>query len=217
MNVVLDNLDQFLTGMQQTGHPDACCRSRSRSWSGLSWPASGSARCRRCGRWARSTSRIIRNTPLPVLMFLFFFGVPEGRHPLLAGSRRRSSCSPPTPAPSWPRRCGRASTRSPWARREAARALGLSFPQVFGVVILPQALRTVVQPLGSIFIALIKNSALATVIGVPNLTKTAVSVSVPTPPTYVPVYLGAAVAYLLLTIPSGQAVGWIERRVAIKR
>ena len=66
---------------------------------------------------------------------------------------------------------------------EAARALGMSFPQVLAVVILPQALRTVVQPLGSIFIALIKNSALATIIGVPNLSRTVGEVSVDTAPT----------------------------------
>ena len=34
---------------------------------------------------------------------------------------------------------------------------------------------------------------------------------------YVPIYLGTAVAYLLLTLPSGQAVGWLERKVAIRR
>ncbi|MFP5377699.1 MAG: amino acid ABC transporter permease, partial [Acidimicrobiia bacterium] len=49
---------------------------------------------------------------------------------------------------------------------EAARALGLTFPQVLWIVVLPQALRTVVAPLGSIFIALIKNSALAALISV---------------------------------------------------
>ena len=36
-------------------------------------------------------------------------------------------------------------------------------------------------------------------------------------PLFIPAYLGAAVAYLMLTVPSGFATGWLERKVAIKR
>ncbi len=99
---------------------------------------------------------------------------------------------------------------------EAARALGLTFPQVLRIVVLPQALRTVVAPLGSIFIALIKNSALAALISVQELGDTTEQLITETAQP-IPVFLGAAVAYLLLTIPSGFAVGRLERRVAIKR
>jgi glutamate transport system permease protein len=99
---------------------------------------------------------------------------------------------------------------------EAARSLGMTFPQLLAVVVLPQAVRTVVQPLGSIFIALIKNSALVTIISVSNLGKTADALATETAQ-YVPIYLGTAVAYLLLTLPAGQAVGWLERKVAIRR
>jgi glutamate transport system permease protein len=99
---------------------------------------------------------------------------------------------------------------------EAARSLGMPFRQVLGVVILPQALRTVVQPLGSIFIALIKNSALVTIISLPNLTKTGEAIGTATVQ-FFPALLGAGVAYLLLTLPSGAAVGWIERKVAFRR
>ena len=60
---------------------------------------------------------------------------------------------------------------------------------------MPQALRTVVQPLGSIFIALIKNSALVTIISVPNLTKTGEAIGTDTAQ-FIPALLGAAVAYL---------------------
>ncbi len=99
---------------------------------------------------------------------------------------------------------------------EAARAIGLTFPQSLRLVVMPQALRTVVGPLGGIFIALLKNSSLAVAINVPELTSAAEDVGTATA-SFIPAYLGAAAANLMLTIPSGFAVAWIERRTAIKR
>jgi glutamate transport system permease protein len=83
-------------------------------------------------------------------------------------------------------------------------------------VVLPQALRTVVPPLGSLFIALIKNSAVAFTISVPELTGRIDELNTDTGQTLA-VFGGAAIAYLLLTIPSGVAVTALERRLAIKR
>lgn len=99
---------------------------------------------------------------------------------------------------------------------EAARAIGLTFPQTLWTVILPQALRTVVAPLGSVFIALTKNSSLASLISVEELTFVAEDLgnNLAQP---VAAFAGAAIAYLVLTVPSGLAVGALERRVAIKR
>lgn len=99
---------------------------------------------------------------------------------------------------------------------EAARALGLTFPQVLWIVVLPQALRTVVAPLGSIFIALIKNSALAALISVDELGGTTEQLINETAQP-IPIFIGAAIAYLVLTIPSGLVLGGIERRLAIRR
>lgn len=99
---------------------------------------------------------------------------------------------------------------------EAARSLGLTFRQVLRYVVLPQAFRTVVPPLGNIFIALTKNTSLASVIAVLDLTgqtdrlQTELSDAIP-------IYLGAAVAYLVLVLPAGLAFGALERRVAIIR
>jgi len=99
---------------------------------------------------------------------------------------------------------------------EAARSLGLTFPQVLLIVILPQALRTVVAPLGGLFIALIKNSSIAAVIAFSDLVyrtdRLADATAKP-----IPVYLGAAVAYLLMTIPAGFAFRALEHKVAIRR
>jgi glutamate transport system permease protein len=99
---------------------------------------------------------------------------------------------------------------------EAARALGLTFPQVLRMVVMPQALRTVIGPLGGIFIALLKNSGVAVAINVPELTSAANQVGTDTA-RFIPAFLGAAAAYLILTIPSGFATTWLEHKLAIKR
>jgi glutamate transport system permease protein len=99
---------------------------------------------------------------------------------------------------------------------EAARSLGLTFTQVLGQVVLPQALRSVVAPLGNVFIALIKNSSIAYTISVVELTGQAQTLAIRTAQP-LPVFGAAAVAYLLLTLPTGFALGAIERRLAVKR
>src|SRR5688572_11615131 len=53
---------------------------------------------------------------------------------------------------------------------EASRAIGLTFAQTLVLVVMPQALRSVVPPLGNLFIALVKNTSLASVIAVHELT-----------------------------------------------
>jgi polar amino acid transport system permease protein len=54
---------------------------------------------------------------------------------------------------------------------EAARSLGMSYVQALRYIILPQAVRRVLPPLGNDFIALLKDTSLATVIAVPELTQ----------------------------------------------
>jgi glutamate transport system permease protein len=73
-----------------------------------------------------------------------------------------------------------------------------------------------VAPLGNVFIALIKNSSIAYTISVVELTGQAQTLAIRTTEV-LPVFGAAAVGYLVLTLPSGFAVGWLERKVAIKR
>ena len=54
----------------------------------------------------------------------------------------------------------------PLGQAEAARSIGLTFSQSLRMVVLPQAFRSVVAPLGSVFIALTKNTTIAATIGV---------------------------------------------------
>lgn len=157
----------------------------------------------------------VRNTPLTVSMILFYFGLPKvgitysafWTAVIVLGAYTGSFVAETV-------RAGINSVAQ--GQAEAARALGFTFPQVLGIIVMPQALRTVVAPLGSLFIALIKNSSVAAAISVIELTEVADRLNNETARA-IPVFLGAAAAYLLLTLPSGFAVGALERRLAIRR
>ena len=158
---------------------------------------------------------VFRNTPLAVLFVIFFFGFTK------IGVRYSPFASAVIVLAVYTSAFVGETVRSginavSRGQAEAARAVGLTFPQTLTAVVLPQALRTVVAPLGNVFIALTKNSSVASVIAVADITKVADDLNTATARP-VPVFLGAAVAYLLLTLPSGFLFGAIERRVAVKR
>lgn len=98
---------------------------------------------------------------------------------------------------------------------EAASATGLTYLQAVAYVILPQAIRITIPPLTNRTIAITKNTALGTVIGVPeilNQATTAVSFA----GNATPLTLGA-IAYLVLFVPVVIIGRWIETRFAWKR
>ena len=99
---------------------------------------------------------------------------------------------------------------------EAARSIGLTFGQSLREVVLPQAFRTVVQPLGNVWIAMTKNTSIAAAVSVVDLTAVAgrLTTDLARP---LPLFAGAAIGYLILTLPMGALVGALERRVAIVR
>ncbi len=99
---------------------------------------------------------------------------------------------------------------------EAARSLGLSYLQMLRYVQLPQTFRSVVPPLGNIGIALVKNTSLASTIGVAELLSAAEIVESRTFRAEES-YLAATALFLLLTIPLGVAVNTLERRMLIAR
>jgi glutamate transport system permease protein len=99
---------------------------------------------------------------------------------------------------------------------EAARSIGLGFGQTLRIVVLPQAFRTVIPPLISVFIALTKNSSIAAAFGVAELTKIGQELSNTTGEP-IAVLFGVACFYLIITIPSGQLAAVVERRVAFAR
>jgi glutamate transport system permease protein len=99
---------------------------------------------------------------------------------------------------------------------EAARALGLRFGQVMRRIVVPQALRAVVQPLGNIAIALLMNTALAATVGVAELTDTANQLNnTAAQPIVIYGFVGAC--YMAMALAIGLSAGRIERRVAVRR
>jgi glutamate transport system permease protein len=157
----------------------------------------------------------VRNTPLAVLLVLFVFALPKVgiTYPLFASGVVVLSAYTGAYV-SEALRSGINSVAP--GQTEAARAVGLGFFQTLAHVVLPQAFRTVVPPLGNLFIALTKNTAVVSTVAVLDLTGTADRLNTATAEP-IPVFLGAGVAYLLLTLPSGLLVGAIERKVAIRR
>ncbi len=167
-------------------------------------------------RWAGGTYvELVRNCPLTVLFFLFWFGLPN------AGIQFPRFPSAVIVLAVYTSAFVAEAIRSgintvAAGQAEAARSLGLTFTQVLGQVVLPQALRSVVAPLGNVFIALIKNSSIAYTISIVELTGQAQTLAVRSAEA-IPVFTAAAVGYLILTLPSGFAVGWLERKLLIKR
>jgi glutamate transport system permease protein len=100
---------------------------------------------------------------------------------------------------------------------EAARSIGLGFTQSLRLVILPQAFRTVIPPLINVVIALIKNSSIAAAFGVIELTAVGGRLANANAGAVIPLLLGVAACYLVLTLPSGWLAGVAERKVAIAR
>ncbi|OLP57758.1 ABC transporter permease [Xaviernesmea oryzae] len=98
---------------------------------------------------------------------------------------------------------------------EAAASLGLSFWQTMRMVVLPQAVRVMIPPLTSNCISTFKDTALASVVAMPDLLKqandTQALMANPTP------LIGAAILYFLLLWPLVRLVGYLEKRSAQAR
>ena len=100
---------------------------------------------------------------------------------------------------------------------EAARSIGLTFGQTLQLVVLPQAVRTVIPPLINVVIALIKNSSIAAAFAVAELTATGTRLANANGDAVIPILAGVAVCYLIMTLPAGWLAGRLERRVAVVR
>ena len=104
----------------------------------------------------------------------------------------------------------------PVGQAEAARAIGLSFTQVLRLVVLPQAFRSAVGPLTNVLIALTKNTTVAAAIGVAEaaaLMKTMVEKEAQ----LIPIASIFALGFVILTLPTGLILGWVGKKVAVKR
>ncbi|WP_280294604.1 amino acid ABC transporter permease [Nocardia abscessus] len=104
----------------------------------------------------------------------------------------------------------------PMGQSEAGRSLGFGFLQNLRLIVLPQAFRSVIAPLGSVLIALTKNSTIASAIGVAGaatlmaeMTETEAAV----------LAIGAifALGFVILTLPTGLFFGWLAKKYEVAR
>src|SRR5690606_10298477 len=100
---------------------------------------------------------------------------------------------------------------------EAGRAIGLTFGQSLTLVILPQAIRTVIPPLINVIIALAKNTSVAAGFAVVELVATSRRLAQVNPGNSLLILAGIAVFYLAITIPAGLAATRLEKKVAFAR
>lgn len=114
----------------------------------------------------------IRNTPLTLVFFGFAFALPPllGLRLTAGVSVTLAICALGVYTATYVAETIRSGINTvPVGQAEAARALGLTFGQVMGLVVLPQAFRSVIPPMMSVFIALLKNTTVAAGFSVVNL------------------------------------------------
>lgn len=143
---------------------------------------------------------LIRNTPLTLVFFFFVFGYPKLDLPdipymwlaiLALGIYTATYVAEVLRA---------GINTVPVGQAEAARAIGLSFGQVMTLVIMPQAFRSVVPPMMSVFIALLKNTTIAAGFSIVELAalRAEVADSYNRPGTVMEILLWVAVIFIIL-------------------
>jgi glutamate transport system permease protein len=104
----------------------------------------------------------------------------------------------------------------PLGQAEAARSLGLTFGQNLRIILLPQAFRSVILPLGSVLIALTKNTTIASAIGVAEAALL-MKEMVENEAALLLISAIFAAGFVVLTLPVGLLFGWLGKRLAVAR
>ncbi|RST06382.1 amino acid ABC transporter permease [Streptomyces sp. WAC05374] len=99
---------------------------------------------------------------------------------------------------------------------EAARAIGLPFTQTLRLIVLPQAFRSVVGPLTNVLIALTKNTTVASAIGVAEAALL-MREMIENEAQLILISAIFAFGFICLTLPTGLFLGWVSKKVAVKR
>jgi glutamate transport system permease protein len=105
----------------------------------------------------------------------------------------------------------------PQGQAEAARSIGLTFGQSLTEVLLPQAFRGAITPLGNTLIALTKNTTVATAIGVAEISGLMKEMIEFRSDLLIPIFLIVALGFVALTLPMGLLTTYLSNRLAVKR
>lgn len=155
-----------------------------------------------------------RGTPLLVQIFLFYFALP-----VLTGQRidpfiaAISACGINSGA--YVAEIFRAGIQSvDEGQMEAGRSLGMTWLQTMRYIIVPQAFKRVIPPLGNEFIAMLKDSSLVSVIGFEELTRRGQLIIAKTYGSF-EIWMSVAVIYLVMTLTISRFVAYLERRCRV--
>jgi glutamate transport system permease protein len=160
---------------------------------------------------------LVRNCPLTVVLFFVAFGLPELG--INQSYYRFAVAGLVIYTAAFVCEAVRSGINAvPSGQAEAARAVGLTFGQSLRFVVLPQALRSVVPPVGSVLIAMVKNSAIVGAFGVGGeLFNVGTALTGAQGFAALPVLTGVVLGYLAITIPAGVGLAALERKVAVAR
>lgn len=216
MNVIIDNLGLFGTGILKT--LEICAYAAVGSLLlGIAVATMRVSPVPILQRLGAMWVQMIRNCPLTVVLFFFAFGLPEiavngsyfwfGISGLIVYTSafvceavRSGILAVPT------------------GQAEAARAIGLSFGPSLRYILLPQAFRSTIPPLTNALVAMIKNSAIVGAFGVGGeLFSVADTLTSAQGLAAMPVLAGVVGGFLLIILPAGFLMGIVERKVAILR
>ena len=168
-------------------------------------------------RWAGATYvQLVRNTPLTVVFFLVVFGLPEVDITLSFFVSAVLALSLYTAAfVAEAVRSGVSSVAT--GQAEASRAVGMTFGQTLRLVVLPQAFANIVPPLASVFIALLKNTSIASAFFVFEGVQSMNQLINANGDAVLAILAAAAVAYLGLALLASALFGLLERAVTVSR
>ena len=163
-------------------------------------------------RWpAKVYVDVIRGTPLLIQIFIIYFALPNiiGHRidPFFAAV---AACSLNSGA--YIAEIFRAGIQSiSIGQMRAGLSLGMTVGQTMRYIVLPQAFKRIIPPLGNEYIAMLKDSSLVSVIGFEELTRSGQLIIAETYGT-MEIWTSVALLYLIMTLTISQIVGWLEKR-----
>lgn len=158
---------------------------------------------------------LFRGTPLLVQIFMIYFALPKLLHqPINPYVAAVTACSINSGA--YVSEIFRAGIQSiDKGQMEAGRSLGLTWAQTMRYIIMPQAFKAIIPPLGNEFIAMMKDTSLVSVIGFEELTRRGQLIIARTYGSF-EIWSAVALIYLVMTLSISQLVAYLERRYKIK-
>jgi glutamate transport system permease protein len=171
---------------------------------------------------------LIRNTPLTLIVFFFAFGAlntlgisladPQSPTQLIDDNFRWGVIALSIYHASFVAEALRSGVNTvPQGQAEAARAIGLAFVPSLTSVILPQAFRGAIAPLGNTLIALTKNTTVVSTIGVAEVSYQMKNMIEFSPQLLYAIFVLIALCFIVLTLPTGALFTYLSRRLVVQR